>query len=324
MYVEVSWVREKILGMLSNFPLEHAEIVADALIWAEAINKKDMGVIKLAGTEPIQNSLITGEIEITKNKTTTSIKGNGNLSVYVTNLAATAAAEAAKEYGIGIATANGMVTSNTTQSFYTNKIADEGLIGFIFSRSAAAQTGYGSIEPHFGTNPLGFSFPTLTTPFCIDFSTSAITWYKLILHQLQNKKLPNNVAFNSDGEITINPNDAIEGALLPRSGDLNFTSLAFAVELLGGVLAGANYGEIEDPFNFGATIIAINPEFFVGEQKFREATSEALDQIQNSKTQYDTSIQIPGSNYYELYSEMEKTGFLTIDELILDELKWLD
>lgn len=76
---------------------------------------------------------------------------------------------------------NNTFSSNGAQAYYVEKMAREDLIGIVCSRSPAATTGFGSIEPLFGTNPIGFGFPTQGEPLVFDMATSAITRYGLVL-----------------------------------------------------------------------------------------------------------------------------------------------
>ena len=55
MKVKVEALRAKILNTLSNFDRDEAEKIADYLIWADMSGIKTQGVIKLTGTEPLQN-----------------------------------------------------------------------------------------------------------------------------------------------------------------------------------------------------------------------------------------------------------------------------
>ncbi|MGH7869825.1 MAG: Ldh family oxidoreductase [Candidatus Dormibacteraceae bacterium] len=146
-------MREQIAGTLSNFPAAHAEIVIEAILWAEMTGKSMQGIIKLTGTEPIQDVVPRGEIEVRVRKCAATVEGNANPSPVSSSIGMREAIRLADMHGIGVAGINGIYSSNMTQSHYLYQIAEAGYVGFMCSRSPAVQTGFGSIDPHFGTNP---------------------------------------------------------------------------------------------------------------------------------------------------------------------------
>lgn len=323
MLVKINWLREKIINTLKDFPIGHAEVSADALIWAEATGKKDQGIIKLAGSTPFQNTKPKGDVLVENRKCVSIVDGNNNLPIYTSYVAMQEAIANAQNLGIGAATVNHATTSNTTQSYYLNKISQQDMIGFMCSRSDATQTAFGSVEAFFGTNPLGFSFPTNNKPLFLDFSTSAMLWSGLILAEIRGESLPENVAINSKGEITIDPSVARNGAILPRNNDFVMSSLAMTVELLAGVLAGAEFGKYEEETNWGAFLLVLDPEIFCGLQLFKDSVDSLLDKIKNSKTAKDKTIRIPSENSWELFEQSQKTGMVDIDEILLKNLNFI-
>jgi LDH2 family malate/lactate/ureidoglycolate dehydrogenase len=65
MKIATSDLKEKILSTLSkNFNKEDAEKIADYFIWAEMSGNKTQGILKMVGTEPIQNIKALYEIRI--------------------------------------------------------------------------------------------------------------------------------------------------------------------------------------------------------------------------------------------------------------------
>ncbi len=56
MKISITSLHEQISKILSkNISLEHASTVADYFVWAEASGNKTQGIVKMIGTEPIQN-----------------------------------------------------------------------------------------------------------------------------------------------------------------------------------------------------------------------------------------------------------------------------
>lgn len=323
MLVQIDWIKDKIRGTLAEFPTEQIEIIVDVLLWAEMIGKNTQGVIKLAGTEPLQSIKPKGEIKLTVKKCAVHVAGNGNPSPVSTKIGTEKAIELAREHGVGIAGINGIYSSNSTQSYYLHKIAQADMIGFMCSRSAAAQTGFGSIDPLFGTNPLGIAVPTQEDPLFFDFATSAMTWYGLVLAQIRGEALPDYIAIDQNGNFTPDPNEAMKGALLPYARDHRSSSMALMVELLGGPLVGAAYVDRVLDHEWGAFILVIDPDILCGTKAFKEAASEVVRRIKHSRPSFGEKVRLPSDASLRRYKEASQTGYVDIDEKVLKHLGYL-
>lgn len=323
MLVLIEWLKNKIRGTLSEFSEEQAEIIIDALLWAEMTGKNTQGIIKLAGTEPIQNIKPKGEIQITVKKCAVHIAGNGNPSPVSSKIGMEKAVELALEHGVGVAGINGIYSSNTTQSYYLYQIAQKDMIGFMCSRSPAVQTGFGSIDPLFGTNPMGISVPTNEDPLFFDFTTSTMTWYGLVLAQIRGEALPDNIAIDQNGNLTHNPNDAMKGALLPYASNYRSSSMALMVELLAGPLVGASFVDIALDHDWGTFILVIDPEMLCGIEKFKAAASEVVKKIKQSRPGFGQKVRLPSDMSLHRYKEALQTGYVDVDEKLLKYLGYL-
>jgi len=323
MLVQLDWIKEKMHETLAEFSPEQSNVVIEALLWAEMTGKHTQGVIKLAGTEPIQDVKPKGEMEVRVKKCAAHIAGNGNSSPISTSLGMKKAIELAREHGVGIAGINGIYSSNTTQSYYLYQIAKADMVGFMCSRSAAAQTGFGSIDPLFGTNPLGIAVPTEEDPLFFDFATSAMTWYGLVLAQIRGEALPDYIAIDKNGNFTPDPNEAMKGALLPYANDHRSSSMALMVELLAGPLVGASYINTALDDDWGAFIFVIDPEIMCGKEQFKKAASEVLRRIKASRPKFGEKVRLPSDISLRRYKEALQTGYVDIDEKVLKYLKYL-
>ncbi len=323
MLIQIEWLKDKIRETLTAFPTDQAEIIIDVLLWSEMTGKTTQGIIKLTGTEPLQNVKPMRDIEITIKKCAAQIAGNANPSPVSTKIGMEKAIELAHEHGVGIAGINGIFSSNTTQSYYLYKIAQSEMIGFMCSRSPAVQAGFDSKDPLFGTNPLGIAVPTQNDPLFFDFATSAITWYGLILAQIKGEALPDNIAIDENGNFTNNPNDAIKGAIMPYARDHRSSSMALMVELLAGPLVGASYVDLALDHDWGAFIMVIDPDILCGTEKFKEAASDVVRRIKESRPCFGKKVRLPSETSLHRYKEALQTGYVDIDEKLLKYLKYL-
>lgn len=151
MLVKIEWLKEQMQETLKHLPEEQRTVVIDVLLWADMTGKHTQGVMKLTGTEPLQNITPRGDISIDTNKCATLVHGNGHPSPFTTIKGLEAAIQAAHTHGVGIAGVSGIFSSTSAQSYYTYHAAQG--------------------EPLF-----------------IDYTTSACTWYALILAKLKGER----------------------------------------------------------------------------------------------------------------------------------------
>ena len=106
------------------------------------------------------------------------------------NKAVTTAIMKAKEHGFGIVGTHDTSTSTGALGYWADKIAKEGLIGFVFAGSPETVTYHGSYEPIFGTNPLAIGIPADDAPIVLDMATAAMAYYGLIEAKTAGRKIP--------------------------------------------------------------------------------------------------------------------------------------
>src|SRR5262249_49654297 len=136
---------------------------------------------------------------------------------------------------------------------------------------------FDSIDPLFGTNPIGFSFPTNSDPLVFDFATSAMTWYGLVLAKTKGEKIPENMAIDKNGKLTTDPSEAMEGALLPFDRGYKGAGIGMVAEIMAGPLVSAAYADLDG--EWGALFIAIDPDLLIDVSKFKDNCSDLIKKI---------------------------------------------
>jgi LDH2 family malate/lactate/ureidoglycolate dehydrogenase len=320
MKIPIERLKSNVTDILKqNFPENEAAIIADYFIWAEMSGNKTQGLLKMTGTEPIQNTKPTSVIKVIRDKKLSQlIDAGANPAPLVSQIASDTVIAKAKEHGFGIVGINNIHTSNGAQAFYAEKIANNDLIGVVLARSSAAAAAFGGIEPVFGTNPIAFSFPTQEEPLVFDMATTAMTWYGLVLAKARGEKIPENVAIDKDGNPTTDPAEAMAGALLSFDRSYKGSGLGMVVEMLGGPLVGASYGQIEG--DWGSLFIAIDPDLLIDVDVFKTNSSNLVKKIKGAKTNEGSSIRIPGEKSNLSLAECKASGLVEVDDVILEAL----
>lgn len=327
MKIQIADLQELVVGKLrKNFNNEQAELIADYLLWADMSGISTQGVLKMTGTEPIQDIEPKYSPKVIRDtKLSQLIDGGKNPAPLVALEATQVAIGKAKQYGFGIVGVRNTFSSNGAQSYYVEKIAQNNLIGLVCSRSPAATTGFGSIDPLFGTNPIGFGFPTDQEPLVFDAATSAITWYGLVLAKAKGESIPEGLAIDSEGNMTTDPDRAMSGALLSFDKSYKGAGFALVIEMLAGPLIGGAYIDNQTfEEEWGTLVLAIDPELFVDIDKFKAAASELVAKIRVSRTKPGHTIRLPGDHTRARYQRAEKEGEVEIPQEILRELGYIE
>lgn len=309
-----------------SFTKYEARRITDYLIWAEMSDIKTQGIIKMTGTEPLQDVKPKHKIKIERDtKLSQLINAGANPAPLVSQQATDVVINKAKEHGFAIVGVHNTFSSNGAQSYYAERIAKQDLIGIVMARSPGSTAPFDSIDPLFGTNPIGFSFPTNTDPLVFDMATSAMTFYGLIIAKANGKTIPNNVAIDKDGKPTNDPNAAMSGALLPFDRSYKGSGLGMVVEILAGPLASSAYCDCKTfDKEWGSTFIAIDPNLLVDIKQFKANCSDLITKVKYSRTKSGVSeIRLPGERAKNSYKNAKKSGYVDVDENILKELGYV-
>lgn len=125
----------------------------------------------------------------------------------------------------------------TSLGYFTEKLANAGLIALGFTNSSARVAPPGGTKRLLGTNPLAMSVPARDggVAFQFDFSTSAIALGKITMAAAAGESIPLGWAVDINGNETTDPAAALEGSLLSAGGYKGF-GLGLMVEVLAAAL----------------------------------------------------------------------------------------
>ena len=326
MHITIDELRRKILSTLSSkFPLDQAEKIAEYFLWAEMSGLKTQVILRMTGTEPIQNITPKYALRVERDTNLSQlIDGGANPAPVVFRIATEVAIEKAQRAGFAIVGVHNTFSSIGALAFYVEMIAKADLIGIAMARSPGATAPFTSIDPLFGTNPIAFSFPTETEPLFFDMATSAFTWYGLVFAKAKGEPIPEGVAIDSAGRVTTDPAMAMKGALFPFDKNYKGSGIGMVVEILSGPLLGAAYCDCKTfDQEWGSTVIALDPSLLVDKEKFKGSCSDLIRIVKTSRTSDNQPVRLPGERAQAAYQEARKSGTVDIDEAILKELGYI-
>jgi LDH2 family malate/lactate/ureidoglycolate dehydrogenase len=237
---------------------EHAELAADVLLKSDLRGIDSHGVARLSGYVRLwekQRINPTPNIRIIhETATTATIDGDAGLGLVVAPFAMKVAIEKAETYGSGwVAIKN----SNHfgIAGYHALMAVEKDMIGFAMTNASPLVAPTFANERMLGTNPMCYAFPAgKFPPVVVDMATSAAANGKLEIAQRSGKPVPEGWIQDANGNYTTDPH-ALKtgGSLLPLGSDREHGShkgfgLSATVDILSGVLSGANYGPWVPPF----------------------------------------------------------------------------
>jgi L-2-hydroxycarboxylate dehydrogenase (NAD+) len=139
--------------------------------------------------------------------------------------------------------------------YYVLQALERDLIGWAMTNTTKLVAPLWGAERMLGTNPIAIGFPGKDEPpIVIDMATCAAAYGKIEMARRRGEPIPVGWAIDSQGSVTTNPDDAVNGgALSPlgsdreRGGHKGY-ALAMMVDMLCAVLSGANWGPFAPPF----------------------------------------------------------------------------
>jgi LDH2 family malate/lactate/ureidoglycolate dehydrogenase len=273
------------LGVLAD----DAEEVGTCLVDANLRGIDSHGIVRLpvyakrlqAGRVKAQPDLkilhSTGPVKI--------IDGDNGLGPVVGTYAMHQAIEAAKTFGVGLATAR---HSNHfgPAGHYVSKAVAAGCIGLASSNAPPNMAPWGGRERFLGTNPLAIGVPTaMSEPLHFDMATSVVARGKIILAAQRGEPIPEGWAVDREGFPTRDAQQALLGAVLPFGGPKG-SAISLTIDMLSGVLSGAAYGkhlhtleDLNNEQNLGHFFLAVDVEKFMPYEEFCQRSDDLLTQL---------------------------------------------
>lgn len=197
----------------------------------------------------------TPTIEVVRqSKSTATLDGDNGLGLVVGPAAMELTIEKADAAGSGwVAVRN----SNHfgIAGYYSIQAVQKQMVGLALTNTTPQVSPLRSRERMLGTNPIAAAFPAAThPPVVIDMATSALSLGAVQEAARSHRMLPNRCALSAEGGPTRHPSEMRNGASLqplggdrPRGGHKGYC-LSALVDLLCGVLSGANWGPHVPPF----------------------------------------------------------------------------
>ena len=277
---------EAIVAGLGASP-DAARVVADSLIEADRRGVHTHGLVRLASycADARAGRIAVDAVPRLEREhgPTAALDGLGAFGAVTGTASMGEAVARAKRHGVGFVTARGCNHFGAA-AFYSLRAVEHGLVGIAATSTPAVMAPWGGAEARLGNNPLSVAapMPVGEPPFVLDLAQSAVSRGTIKLAELNGEPIPIGWALDPEGHPTTDPTAALVGALLPSGGHKG-SGLAFAIEVLTGVLAGGDLGpelinasltgaarssSATRTGTVGSLYVALDPACFVGRRAF--------------------------------------------------------
>ncbi|SEQ40616.1 Malate/lactate/ureidoglycolate dehydrogenase, LDH2 family [Devosia sp. YR412] len=232
------------------------------------------------------------------------------------------AVEKSKVCGIGQ-----VIVRNSTHygssAVHACQAMEAGCIGIAYTNAGPEMAPWGGREGAVGTNPWGIAAPTsLGFPVVMDFALTTAGKGMMLWHAREGKKMPTDWALTPAGEVTDDPNAAMQGALL-AIGEYKGYGLAFMTDVLTGVISGGGFGLTpyadQARLDVSHSLTAIDIEWFMPLETFKARMGEFSEMVKSRATRPGFSeILIPGEQEARRVAKKSAAGVPLDDDVLKD------
>ncbi len=202
---------------------------------------------------------------------------------------------------------------------YALVAAKQGFAAIGMTIADAAVAPFGGIRAFNGTNPIAFAVPVAgAEPMVLDMATSSIPLNRVHLRRAAGTELPPDVALDTEGMVTRDPNRF--GALLPLGGSeygYKGAGLAAMVDILCSAFSGMPHGNALTPFSDptvpgpdlrGHFFIVMQPALFQSLAVFDARLSAFLADLRAQPAQPGKRVMAPGDPELAAAAERRANG----------------
>lgn len=244
----------------------------------------------------------------------------------VCGFAAGIAIDKAREFGVGCVAARSK--AEILPPFLEDASA-QGMIALVMAQSVPMVAPHGGAVPVLGNAPIGWAIPGAPEgPIIVDMSLTNTSAKGVVRAAEMGHLVQEGLLLDDEGEPTIDPRrfgdprnvalDARRGSLLPLGGSHKGYALVFITGLLVPLLADTKFawhlGDVaDDPGDFGAVFITINPAAFGARQGIAGRVRQYIQHLRLVRKRRDVkAILYPGERSQQLKCKRRAEGTILV------------
>jgi len=304
-----------------GFNAEQARIITAHLVDAALCGHRFAGLPRILTInedsrtrEPRKPIRVVHETEVSA-----LMDGGNHVGYYAVHQATKLAIRKARKHRIAIV---GMYRSHLSgrNAYYLEMIARAGLVGIHLASGAPVVLPHGGAKAAFGTNPIGFGFPTNGEPFIVDLGTAAMMRGEVILRSRLGLPLPEGTAIDAQGRPTTDAAEALKGGISTFGGHRG-SALGFGIQAMC-LLAGAARarGKVQD---FAFFFVVFDPAILMPPEEFKARIGELIEAVRAvPPLDPEEPVRIPSERAFRERERRRKEG-IPVDRAVYDQIRAL-
>jgi len=324
---------------------EDAQLASNVLIKADLRGIDSHGVARLSGYYRLfEAGRINPKPNITiqrEKKGVFSIDGDAGLGLVIAPKTMQIVLEKTEQFGASYA-----AISNSNHfgiaAYHAMMALEKNYIGMAMTNASPLVAPTFGTQRMLGTNPICYAIPAgKELPFVLDMATSAAANGKLEIAERKNEEIPEGWVETKDGNTSVLPTDLKKGGyLLPLGSNKEMGShkgygLGSLVDILSGVLSGANFGPWVPPFvsflpvlpnlpgkGIGHFLGAMDVDGFIEIQEFKNRMDLWIQTFKKTESKKGKKVAIHGE--FEFMEEkIRLVEGISVDEKVCEDLTQL-
>jgi (2R)-3-sulfolactate dehydrogenase (NADP+) len=187
----------------------------------------------------------------------------------------------------------------TSLGYFTEQIAEAGLVGIGFTNASAVVSPPGGNKAVLGTNPIAMAIPAQNggVLFQFDQSTSAVALGKITMAKEAGTQIPLGWAVDASGDPTTDPVEALKGSLVSTGGYKGYGFGLMAEVLAAAITGSVNSLDVKGiklkdgpPHDLGQFYLLLDPGTFSGDV-FWDRINRLADAVNEQE-----NARLPGAN----------------------------
>jgi len=272
--------------------------------------------------EQVQRGLVLQDKEAEKIEGFGSMeRWDGNLGPGVIN------AIKCTERAIALAKENGMglvALRNTNHwmraGYYGWKTAEQNCIGILFTNTEPNMPAWGGKEARLGNNPLVIALPRKKGPIVLDMAMTQFSFGKINEYKLNGEQLPYDGGFDTNGNLTKNPEDILTTKSGVPIGYWKGSALSMVLDMLATLLSAgkSTYKLGLEPQEYAVSqiFLCINPDTFEDAELQEKLLEEIIRYTQDiTPTKPNGKIYYPGERSLANKLKNQKNGMQVSEEI---------
>lgn len=258
---------------------EDAAVIGHDLVAADLRGLASHGVSRIPMyLERLRRGVVNPRPSIAVTRMTPAVSlvdGDDGMGFLAAHEAMREAIALAKTAGVGLVGVR-RSTHFGMSALYVQQATDAGFISLVLTNSSPAIPVWGGRTAFLGASPLAAGVPGGRLPgYLLDMAMTGIARGKIRLAARHGTPIEPGLALDKSGAPTTDAAAAFEGVCLPFGGHKG-AALAMLMDLLCGVLTGANFGgavkslyfDHSEPQNLGHLLIVLRPDLFLPGAEF--------------------------------------------------------